>query len=96
MVSYPMIEATLTRAPLVTFLGGPCHGSFEVGSGKTQPHIAAALAVEKLKTTAHGDSCRFWGGICSGKADAHNYSVTKSAVVDGRLEIVCQYLGDED
>ena len=92
----PLIETATLRPTLVTFIGGPCHGAFEVGCGKTRAHIAAALAVEKYKTTPTGQRCRFWGGICEGNANAENYSIVEATIVDGRLEIVCQYDGDEE
>ena len=85
----------VVRPALVTFVGGPCHGSFEVGSGKSLSHIAEALAVEKYKITPVGQRCSFWGGICEGNANADNYSIVSGNISDGRLEIVCQYNADE-
>jgi len=87
----PALEVPTPRPSLVTFVGGPCQGSFEVGGGKSLSHIAAALAVEKYKFTPAGERCRFWGGICEGNANAENYSITSAKVTSGRLEIVCQY-----
>ena len=89
------IETPTLRPSLVTFMGGPCHGAFEVGCGRTIAHVAAALALRKYETTPLGKQCRFWGGICNSNAYVENYSIVEITILDGRLQIVCQYDADE-
>jgi len=78
---------------VVTFVGGPCDGTFEVGGGKTDHHIAAALAYEKYRAKTPGIGCGFWGGICAGDPHAENYRIVEAKSADGKIELVCKYDG---
>ena len=88
-----VMSPTRQVVAVVTFVGGPCEGTYEVGGGKTDHHIAAALAYEKYRAHTPGIGHRFWGGICAGDPHAKNYRIVEAKDSDGKTELVCKYEG---